>query len=59
MTLRTLLLVASGLVTMAPATAAPAAPDVIVTNARIYTVNPAQPWAEAVAITGDRIGQVG
>ena len=59
MNLRSLVLVASGLVTLAPATAAPAAPDVIVTNARVYTVNGAQPWAEAVAIAGDRIAEVG
>ena len=33
--------------------------DVIITNARIYTVNPHQPWAEAIAITGGKIVAVG
>ncbi|MGA8149457.1 MAG: amidohydrolase [Terriglobales bacterium] len=32
---------------------------VIITNARIYTVDVKQPWAEAVAIRGDRIAAVG
>src|SRR6267142_1488607 len=31
----------------------------IVTNARVYTVNAKQPWAEAVAIGGDKILAVG
>lgn len=31
----------------------------VLLNGRIYTVNPAQPWAEAVAIRGDRIMAVG
>jgi len=35
------------------------AADLIVTNARIFTVDAAQPWAEAVAICGDRIARVG
>jgi predicted amidohydrolase YtcJ len=33
--------------------------DVILTNARVYTVNPQQPWAEAIAIRGDKIVAVG
>jgi len=33
--------------------------DVIITNARIYTVNPQQKWAEAIAVRGDRIIAVG
>jgi len=33
--------------------------DWLVTEARVYTVNPAQPWAEAVAIKGDKIVFVG
>ena len=59
MNLRSLSLVALGFVALAPPHAAPAGPDVIVTNARVYTVNRAQPWAEAVAIAGERIVQVG
>jgi predicted amidohydrolase YtcJ len=33
--------------------------DTIVTHARIYTVNPQQPWAEALAIRADKIVAVG
>jgi predicted amidohydrolase YtcJ len=33
--------------------------DTIVLNARVYTVNPQQPWAEAIAISGARIIAVG
>ncbi len=33
--------------------------DLIVHNAKIYTVEPAQPWAEAVACAGGRIVAVG
>lgn len=33
--------------------------DVIITNARVYTVNHAQPWAEAVAIHNQHIVAVG
>ena len=35
------------------------AADTVVVNARIYTVNPQQPWAEAMAIRGDKIAAVG
>lgn len=43
---------------LAPAESFPPA-DVIVINARIYTVNPQQPWAEAMAVRGDKILAVG
>jgi predicted amidohydrolase YtcJ len=33
--------------------------DTVILNARIYTVNPKQPWAEALAIRGDKILAVG
>jgi hypothetical protein len=33
--------------------------DLIVTNARVYTVNPQQKWAEAIAVRGDKIVAVG
>lgn len=36
-----------------------AAADTIVVNAKIYTVNARQPWAEALAIQGDKIIAVG
>mgnify|MGYP003346189743 FL=1 len=38
--------------------AAPPA-DTVLTHGHIYTVNPKQPWAEAVAITGGKISFVG
>jgi predicted amidohydrolase YtcJ len=34
-------------------------PDTIVVNAKVFTANPAQPWAQAIAITGARIVAVG
>jgi predicted amidohydrolase YtcJ len=37
----------------------PAAADSVVVNARIYTVNSRQPWAEALAMRGDKILAVG
>jgi len=39
--------------------AAPEAADLILTNGRVYTLDEAQPWAEAVAIRGERILAVG
>ena len=36
-----------------------APPELVLTNARIYTVDATKPWAEAVAITGSRITAVG
>ena len=33
--------------------------DLVVSNARIYTVNNEQPWAEAMAVVGNRIVYVG
>ncbi len=49
------LLVASACVS---ADSAPPA-DLVFTNARVYTVDPSQPWAEAVAVKGNRIVYVG
>ncbi len=34
-------------------------PNLIIHNAKIYTVDPTQPWAEAVACTGGNIAAVG
>jgi predicted amidohydrolase YtcJ len=48
----TVLLVATAVGQTAPA-------DLIVKNARIYTVNPKQPWAEAMAIRDGKIIAVG
>src|SRR5437660_5718698 len=60
----TLLLASLFLIPALEASDAPSQPasqsaDVIVTNARIYTVNPQQKWAEAIAVRGDRIIAVG
>ena len=33
--------------------------DLLITNARVWTVNPEQPWAEAIAIVDGRITAVG
>lgn len=33
--------------------------DLIITGAKVYTVNPSQPWAEAVAVKGEQIVFVG
>ncbi|MBS1850656.1 MAG: amidohydrolase [Acidobacteria bacterium] len=42
-----------------PQNAAPTKADILLTNARVYTVNAAQPWASAVAIQGEKILAVG
>jgi predicted amidohydrolase YtcJ len=39
--------------------AARPAPDLVIVNARVWTVDPARPEAQAVAIAGDRIVSVG
>ena len=49
----------SALVAVTVVAQGPAPPELILTNARIYTVDAAKPWAEAVAITGPRIVAVG
>ena len=36
-----------------------ASPETVITNAKIFTSNPAQPWAQAIAIRGERIVAVG
>jgi predicted amidohydrolase YtcJ len=41
------------------ADAPPAPADVIVTNARIYTMNPQHTWAEAIAIRGEKVVAAG
>ena len=35
------------------------APDLVIYNARVFTAVDSQPWAEAMAISGDRISAVG
>jgi predicted amidohydrolase YtcJ len=39
--------------------AGPVAPDLVITNARVFTNDPARPWAEAVAMKGERVVAVG
>ncbi len=39
--------------------AGPVAPDLVITNARVFTNDPARPWAEAVAMNGERVVAVG
>ncbi|MEZ5559339.1 MAG: amidohydrolase [Pseudomonadales bacterium] len=54
-----LALTALGLLGAGPAGAAEAPADLILHDARIYTLDPGQPWAEALAIAGDEIVAVG
>ena len=35
------------------------AADVVFTNGKVYTVNELRPWAEAVAVSGNKIVYVG
>lgn len=39
--------------------AGPVAPDLVITNARVFTNDPARPWAEAVAMKGQRVVAIG
>jgi hypothetical protein len=43
----------------AAARCAPPSPDFVLLNARVFTADPSRPWAEALAIRGDRIVAVG
>lgn len=54
-----LMLNTSGCSRTAEDTAGESAADVVLTNGKIYTVNPQQPWAEAVAVKGKNIVYVG
>jgi predicted amidohydrolase YtcJ len=36
-----------------------APPDLVLVNGRVYTLDAARPWAEALAITGERVSSVG
>ena len=59
MTRRALVLTAVGLAAVTAFAQQNAPPDLIVHNARIYTVNERSPLAEAIAVRGDRIAAVG
>ena len=41
------------------ACASASGPDTILVNGKVFTANPAQPWAQAIAIRGDRVIAVG
>ncbi len=53
------LLLCGGASACAPAPPAGPSPDLVIVNARVYTVDPAFSTAEAVAITGGRFSAVG
>ena len=57
--MKVILLVAGVGLTAVAGVAQPGPADLILTNGRIYTVDAARPWAEAVAIHGSRIAAVG
>ncbi len=52
-------MVLSGLSAISAIAGGPALADTVVVNARIYTVDAQHPWAEALAIRGDKILAVG
>jgi predicted amidohydrolase YtcJ len=39
--------------------AGPVTPDLVVTNARVFTADSARPWAEAIAVRHDRVVAIG
>ena len=56
---RRLIAVALALGALGAAACAPAPPDMVLTGGRVFTATDEQPWAEALAIRGDRIVAVG
>jgi len=56
---RRLIAVALALATLGAAACAPAPPDMVLTGGRVFTATDEQPWAEALAIRGDRVVAVG
>ncbi|HEX6322755.1 MAG TPA: amidohydrolase [Vicinamibacterales bacterium] len=62
--MRSLALAAAVMLAAAPAggphaNQEPRSADLLLLNGRVYTLDPARPWVEAVAIDGDRIAAVG
>ena len=53
------LLIVAALAALPAVLSGGATADLVLVNGRIYTLDPAKPWAEAVAITGDRLSAVG
>jgi hypothetical protein len=47
------------LVCLVPAVGATQPADLVLVNGRVYTLDASRPWAEGLAITGDRIDAVG
>ena len=47
------------LAALAAACAGTTAPDTVLVNGKVFTANAAQPWAQAIAIRGDRVVAVG
>src|SRR5262245_24416318 len=52
-------IVAAAVVTVLGACAGGPRPDTVIVNAKVFTSNPLQPWAQAIAIAGDRIVAAG
>ena len=59
MQIRSILFVAALVTSAFVASAQQAAPDLILFNGKIFTSNEAHPYAQAVAIRGERISAVG
>ena len=57
--MRAAVTVATGAMVWLAGCAGAAAPDTILVNGKVFTSNPAQPWAEALAIRGERLVAVG
>ena len=57
--MRAAVTVAIGAMALLAGCAGAAAPDTILVNGKVFTSNPAQPWAEALAIRGERLVAVG
>jgi predicted amidohydrolase YtcJ len=49
----------AGRLAAAQAPAAPPPADVVLVGGKVFTADPARPWAEGLAITGDRVTAVG
>jgi predicted amidohydrolase YtcJ len=54
-----LALAAAASILLGPARLPAQAPDLVLTGGKVFTADPARPWAEAIAVRGDRIIAVG
>ena len=57
--IRTISIAIAALAAIAASAQAPDPADLILINGKVFTVDPAAPWAEAIALRGDRIAGVG